>query len=131
MKKLTTTHLNYLKKIVDTEFGIDIASPSRKIIYTNARLVFYFIARKYGGSYSKIGEFLGKNHATVIHVIKKAPWLLAQEKDLELSYLRCKNLFESTNHPVLDYSLTDLRMAYLELESAYDELKKSTKQLHD
>ena len=83
MKKRTTTHLNYLKKIVDTEFGIDIASPSRKIIYTNARLVFYFIARKYGGSYSKIGEFLGKNHATVIHLVKNYETYKMYNKSLQ------------------------------------------------
>lgn len=62
-----------LKKICDKVFNLDIANPSRKLEYVKARVVYFYICRRYYPSLtlSTIGQSVNKDHATVINLLNK------------------------------------------------------------
>jgi len=52
--------------------GLDIKKNTRKRDFMYGRMIYYYFARKMTDySFSKIGIFMGKDHATVIHALKK------------------------------------------------------------
>ena len=68
---------------------IDIRIVSRKRNYVLHRGIFFMIAVAYTKySLSHIGDFLEKDHATVIHANKTTPWTLGQDRD-------AKNMFNA------------------------------------
>ena len=78
--------LEVLKRIVEERVGFDLTLNTRKREYTYGRAVFCKLAReiKLGGiqtPYSKIGEVINKDHATVMHNIKNVfPFAIKEEK---------------------------------------------------
>jgi len=65
-------YLDTLKRIADQSFNIDIAKDTREELYIIARAAYYNAARK-KTKYSLriIGLLVGKDHASVLHGIKK------------------------------------------------------------
>ena len=52
--------------------GLDIKKNTRKRDFMYGRMIYYYFARKMTDcTFSKIGIFMGKDHATVIHALKK------------------------------------------------------------
>ena len=66
-------NLQKLKYLVSDRFGVDIASKCRDTDHVVARAVFFEIAyNKYRfGTLKSIGEYVNRDHATVLHGIKK------------------------------------------------------------
>ena len=65
-------NLETIKELVEIETGLkDIANKERTQEYVNARVIFYVLGKdKAKCSYTKLGKFLDKNHATVLHSYK-------------------------------------------------------------
>ena len=65
--------LQQLKKICNKVFDLDIANPSRKLEFVKARVVYFYICRRYYPSLTlaTIGESVNKDHATVINLLNK------------------------------------------------------------
>lgn len=57
---------------------LDLISPHRAMHLTEARQIFYWLARKYTPkSYPEIGRFMRRDHATVMHGVNKIDGNLA------------------------------------------------------
>ena len=95
MKKTKLTpSASRLMGIISSVTGADIMENSRRRPVVDARQLFYKIYREVGVySFSDIGAFFGKNHATVIHGIKAIDLFISQEKHTKMIYERCKNLY--------------------------------------
>lgn len=65
-----------LKISVNHHFEVDIDSPVRKKEYVNARMTYAFFMRKKGFSLERIGRFIGKDHATIVHYLKNIDWYM-------------------------------------------------------
>lgn len=126
---ITDAQIRYLKKIVDSEFNIDISDKCRKTNYVNARLIYSYILRSRGVGLVRIGDSLDKNHATILYLISNAPFYFKQEPELNLRYLSCKSLFENHYSPILDFSRRELIQAYVELDSQFDMVIKENENL--
>ena len=65
-------NLETIKELVEIETGLkDIANKDRSQQYVDARVLFYVLGKEEAKcSYTKLGKFLGKNHATVLHSYK-------------------------------------------------------------
>lgn len=75
MEKLIKIH-EYVNKV----YGIDIMNQTRVRKYTEARALFYLIARNSTNlTYKMIGEYIGKDHASVIHGLKNISRFLDKE----------------------------------------------------
>ena len=64
--------LRQIKALVEIETKIkDISVKSRKRDIVNARVMYYYLSRKYtSASYERIAGYLNRNHATAIHSLK-------------------------------------------------------------
>ena len=64
--------LRQIKALVEIETKIkDISVKSRKRNIVNARVMYYYLSRKYtSASYERIAGYLNRNHATAIHSLK-------------------------------------------------------------
>jgi hypothetical protein len=59
--------MNELKYIVDTIFDVDITNSVRKKNFVEARMVFTKILRDKGVTLVSIGNYLGKNHCSILN----------------------------------------------------------------
>ncbi|QDP55107.1 MAG: putative bacterial DnaA helix-turn-helix protein [Prokaryotic dsDNA virus sp.] len=77
-------NLNQILEYVQDRTGLDLQTKSRERSYVYARAVYFYLCREYTPlSTKKIGESLGKDHATVLHAIKKViPIILRHEEAL-------------------------------------------------
>lgn len=83
-----------LKEIVDKVFGEDIRIKRRTRNLIDARRVFSKILHDRGYTFSSIGIFLKKNHATIVHYLKDINIFLKQEQDFLTKYIICRDAFE-------------------------------------
>lgn len=82
-----------LKTIVDSVFGEDIRTKRRTRNLIDARKIFSKILHDRGYTFSVIGLFLKKDHATIIHYLKDIDFLLKQEQKLLKKYILCRDAF--------------------------------------
>ena len=72
---LTLRDLDSILKFVSFKFNVsseDIKSKSRKMEFVHPRQIFCYMARKLTDkSYTDIGYFINRDHATVMHAIKE------------------------------------------------------------
>lgn len=82
-----------LKSIVDDVFGEDITIKRRTRNLIDARRVFSKILHDRGYSFTSIGIFLKKDHATIIHYLIDVDLFLKQEREFLKKYIICKDAF--------------------------------------
>ena len=63
--------LKIIREAVETITGCDTNKVTRVREYVQARAMYYHFARKSGATLSAIGQSNGKDHATIIHGLKK------------------------------------------------------------
>lgn len=85
-----------LLEVLNLITGLDIKRKVRKREYVNARMVFIYILRSKGYPYTHIGDFLGINHATVIHSQRKAEWFVKTETDIRELFKICDDMHQKT-----------------------------------
>jgi hypothetical protein len=84
---------NILQAIIDDVFESDMMSIHRVRENVDARRVYSYIMRQRGYNYSRIGKFIGKDHATIIHYNRDIDFILKGDKLLKEKYLLCKKRF--------------------------------------
>lgn len=90
-----------LKEIIEEQFEIDnLFRNTRRREYVDARMIYSKILKDRGHSVSSIGRFLGKNHATVIHYVCNAEFLIRQEAKLRERYANSRSTFFEYRDPV-------------------------------
>ena len=91
--------MNKLKEIMDfviRETTEDITSKSREQAVTDARAIYFKLAREHTNfSFKAIGQSLNKNHATVIHAVKKVfPAAVLNNRSCKRAYNKYNNIVE-------------------------------------
>lgn len=61
----------------------DLIGRKRKRSVTRARFALYAALRQRGWSYPAIGKFIGRDHATIIHGVRKADYLMEHDRSYE------------------------------------------------
>lgn len=76
---------------VNEFLNIDIKKKTRKREYVYGRFIFYKLAKEFNAScsFTQIGKFLGKNHATVLHGTKELNNIIKYKQDPKL--IECYN----------------------------------------
>ena len=90
--------MNELKDIVDAIFNVDISNPIRKEEYVEARMVFAKILRDKGVTLASIGNYLGKNHCSILNYMSNFDNYFS-DKALKNKYVICRDSFFE-KHPV-------------------------------
>lgn len=123
---------NIVKTSIQDFFKIDVSKRTRKREVVEARYMFYELCRNKRMSLAQIGRFVNKDHATILHGIKRFGILC--EVDIEF-----KNNFESlktivdfrssrkilsiTSGKSLSYQLADALRLIKKLEDEIDTLR--------
>jgi len=96
--------LDEIYNYVNSVYGIDIKENTRKTEYSDGRALFSVIVRKKTNfTYQCIGDYLNKNHATIIHSVKNVS-----------NYLDKEVIAEALNHFGLKDEMPRDTIAYLQ-----------------
>lgn len=79
---MKTEIINYCAELFDVP-AADIMSRRRIKPIAQARFALYAALRQRGWSYPRIGMFIGRDHATVLHGVRKAEWLMERHRSYE------------------------------------------------
>lgn len=124
--------------ITSNYFKLNIKSKTRKINFVQARAFYYKMLYDTGRfSLESIGRTLKKNHATVLHSIKKLEGYCEFNPSLKAEYLSVNKMFLDSLDLVLTDSFKDVEFTdpqFLEMLAKFNELKKryiNLKALHN
>ena len=93
MSELKLEYAEALGEIVNKAFKAEILSEKRSRENVDARRVFCFILRDESNTSTSIGEFLKKDHATVLHYIRTFKGLLDSDSSFRERYDDCLKLY--------------------------------------
>lgn len=111
-----------LKAIVDSVFGEDIRIKRRTRNLIDARRIFSKILYDRGHTYSSIGLFLKKDHATIIHYLTDIDIFLKQEQHLLEKYVICKDNFLNGREIFSDVKQKDIVSILFRLQNDNEKL---------
>tara|TARA_S200002703_G_C3792128_1_gene244467 strand:+ start:78 stop:479 length:402 start_codon:yes stop_codon:yes gene_type:complete len=108
--------MNRIKKIVEKHFNLKLDEQTRRFEVVFARGCYFKICRELTkNSFQKIGNTLGKNHATVMHGIKTVNDLIETDKDLKDQFNQLLNKFSEYNKIKEKMNITQLVREYNKL----------------
>jgi len=108
--------MNRIKKIVEKHFNLKLDEQTRRFEVVFARGCYFKICRELTkNSFQKIGNTLGKNHATVMHGIKTVNDLIETDKDLKDQFDELLNKFSEYNKIKEKMNITQLVREYNKL----------------
>ena len=70
-QKTDTKMLQVIREAVEAVTSCDVVIRTRQVEYVQARMIFYKFARENKQTLQAIGKFLERDHATVMHSLKK------------------------------------------------------------
>lgn len=100
-----------LIEIMNDFSGFDIVTcDNRSRVVSDYRFIVYYLLKRYGITYEDIGKMFGKNHATIIHGVKKTMDMLRTDKKFISLYMdfvvfykeKAQNLTEFTRRRMSD-----------------------------
>lgn len=111
-----------LREIVNKVFNADISIDSRKRDNVYARMTFAVILRERGYHVEKIGDFINKDHSSVVYYTTRMNCLFDQDAILMERLLECKKCFYEDKAPGV-YLTTEkkLEKRLIELENKLNE----------
>jgi hypothetical protein len=109
-----------VRKSVEMVMGVDIFTNNRKRTVVESRMMYGLIMRELGHSLNQIGNYLKKDHTTIIHYQKTMNNLIDTDVNVLKTYLRCKELIDSQKQPV---NLSDPKNEVLKLRIQLDKLR--------
>lgn len=89
-----------VRKSVEMVIGVDIFTKNRKRRVVEARMMYGLLMRELSHSLKQIGEYLHKDHTTVIHYERTMRNLIDTDVNVLKTYLRCKELIDSQKQHV-------------------------------
>lgn len=96
IKKNNPTQMDLLRIIILQATGVDIKDQSRKRGIVDVKRIFSTMARrKAKHTLEEIGDYLGRDHATIIHHIKTCDDLKQTDKEFNQKYLTIENILKS------------------------------------
>lgn len=113
-----------VKAIVEMIMGTEVFVNNRKRSVVEARMIIASMLRDMGYSLKTIGNFLKKDHATIVHYNKALMSLLDIDKALMMKYLKCKEMIITKEQPVNLVKEPDYKEEYYKLLVRIEILEK-------
>jgi len=111
-----------LRDIIQAVMGVDIKNKMRKRDYVYGRMVFYVIMRSKGHTQQMIGNYVYKDHATVLCGVRKFYELVTVDKYLRDVYTECSKSFNEGVNPNRVFGNAFSQSLTEELQSRIDSL---------
>ena len=116
-----------IKHFVENELKINISRNTRKREYVYARAIFFKLCKEFSHqTLSKIGEFVGRDHASVIHGLYVFDVIALHKDSILNSYTKIRNeIFEETEDDLRKYNRENYyKIKYEKLLEEHQELQK-------
>ena len=116
-----------IKHFVEAELKINISRNTRKREYVYARAIFFKLCKEFSHqTLSKIGEFVGRDHASVIHGLYVFDVIALHKDSILNSYTKIRNeIFEETEDDLRKYNRENYyKIKYEQLLEEHQELQK-------
>lgn len=117
---METNDFELVRKSVEMVMGVDIFTNNRKRTVVESRMMYGLIMRELGHSLNQIGNYLKKDHTTIIHYQRTMNNLIDTDVNTLKTYIRCKELIDSHKQPV---NLSDPKHELLKLRIKIDKLR--------
>lgn len=117
-----------VRRAVEMIFGVDIFTNSRKRRYVEGRMMCGLLLRDMSHSLTQVGEYLKKDHTTIIHYERTMRGLIDTDVNALNTYLRCKEIINSQKQPV---NLSDPKYDILKLRSQIEQLKEENEKMKE
>lgn len=118
-----------LLEVVNMTTGLDIKKKTRKREYVNARMVFVHILRSKGHPYTHIADFLGVNHATIIHSQRKAEWFVKTEPEIRELFKICNDMHQKTYYSDRQLAMDEIISSLYKKDEEIEQLSLRIQQL--
>lgn len=132
----TRNDFEFVQQVVEMVMGYKIFSNNRKRKVVETRMMFSLIMIELNYPLTQIGEFMDRDHTTVIHHRRTMRGLLETDSEVLKKYLRCKEIIISEKQDVnLEVNDNDkLKALALQnqiemMKSEYQTLKEENKEL--
>lgn len=126
MKSEREKKLEIVQRIIESRLGLKLNEKTRKRKYINARVLFYALA--YDATrypYQKVGRYMGKHHATVLHAMNNTLPHVLKEDIYKNLYDELKIFLED------DIDEEDLLLYQRGISNLYSELAKKEKMIKE
>lgn len=119
------------KSIVEMVTGVQIFAKNRKRTVVEARMICGVLLRELGHSLTQTGEFMDKDHTTIIHYERTLKGLLETDKRILKWYLRCREILVSEKQLVNLDEPIDYKAEVFRLKSQVELLKAENYMLNE
>lgn len=90
----------FVQQVVEMVMGYKILTKNRKRKIVEARMMFSLLMVELNYPLTHIGEYLGRDHTTVIHHRRTMRGLIETDNEMLRRYLRCKEIIISEKQPL-------------------------------
>jgi len=113
----------FVQQVVEMVMGEKIMSKNRKRKTVEARMMFSLMMVELNYPLTQIGQYLDKDHTTVIHHRRVMRNLIETDNQILKKYLRCKDIIISEKQPVILTTEQDYRIVSKRLQNKIDILR--------
>ena len=111
-QKTDTKMLRLIATAVETVTNCDVVERTRQREYVQARMIFYKFARDNKQTLQAIGKFLKRDHATVMHSLKKFEQDVQYDSAFRANYNSVKDILDSLDVKGCENATETLLEAY-------------------
>tara|TARA_Y100001973_G_C5047204_1_gene255808 strand:+ start:260 stop:694 length:435 start_codon:yes stop_codon:yes gene_type:complete len=115
-----------IKHFVENELEVNISINTRKREYVYARAIYFKLCKEFSHqTLSKIGEFVGRDHASVIHGLYVFDVIVLHNDSILNSYTKIRNkIFKETEDGLTKYNRENYyKIKYEQLLKEHQELQ--------
>lgn len=123
-----------VRNIVEEYYQIDISKVIRVRVYVEARSMYSKLLRDNTSmTYESIGESIGKDHASVYHMVRQLESEMRFDSELNSKYVRLSSIYNESIQQGIDEdnALVEISISYNKLRDAYKMLTENYKLLMD
>jgi hypothetical protein len=117
-QQTNTKMLEVIRKAVETITNCDVLERTRQREYVQARSIFYRLARDNKQTLQAIGKFLERDHATVMHSLKKFEQDVQYDSVFRANYNSVKDILDNLDVKGCENATETLLEAY-EMRNTY------------
>ena len=111
-------------------FDGDVFQRCRERRFVDARITFSMLINEQGIIPTRIGRILDRNHATILHYMKRGEALLETNRAFRKKYVACREEYIGED-PIFYYSTKELRRKFLEMQSDCRSLREKHEALQE
>jgi hypothetical protein len=127
----TKNDFEFVQQVVEMIMGHGIFDKNRRRRVVETRMMFGLLMVELNYPLTQIGEFMKKDHTTIIHYKRTMRGFLDTDNEMLRRYLKCKELIISEKQPVNLLTDEDFKVRSIRLQNQVDVMRIEQQLLRD